>query len=181
MNEQAVIPLNKKRMLPNLLGAMVFVIAGSFMLVAAIAGKGQLFGRVVFLIVGLAALLFFGAIAWVMLAKIVRRRAGLIISDKGLTDNSSGLSAGFIAWNDIRKINVSYTGKLAFLVVVPKNPEKYIQREGNPLKRLAMRMNYKMSGSPIHILASYLDTDLHSLNALIAERRYQKKPASGQG
>jgi hypothetical protein len=66
------------------------------------------------------------------------------------------------------------------LVIILKKPGKYIERESNFLKRIAMRMNYKISGSPIHILVSFLDTDLNTLNVMIANKRYQKKPAAGQ-
>lgn len=179
MEQQIEIPLNKKRILPNLAGALVFTILGIGMMAGAIIAKGQLLMQVFIFIVGLASLLFFGLIAVVLLIKIFKNKAGMIISEEGLTDNASGVSPGFIAWQDIRKINYTYNGNYTFLVIVVKNPAKYIKRETNFLKRLAMRMNHKIAGSPIHILVSFLDTNLSALNNIIADKRYQKKNGGG--
>ena len=176
MQSQTIIPLNKIRILPFLLGALIFVALGLLMMYVAVQAKGQVIMMAIYFLVGLAGVLFFGLMAIVLLAKLLKNKAGIIISDDGLTDNTSGVSAGFIPWKDIRKINFSRSGKMVFFVVMVKKPEKYIEREKNILKRFAMRMNNKMSGSPIHILVSFLDTDLNALYYLINDKRFQKQP-----
>lgn len=177
MNEQIKIPFRKKKMIPYVVGALVFVLFGVLMIAAAVPGSGSLLTRVVFFLTGLASVLFFGLVAVVMLAKLARTNAGLILDEEGLTDHSSGLPAGFIPWNDIRKISVTTTGNQRFLVIHVKKPEKYLDREPNLLKRTAMRMNYKLSGSPIHIQVSFLDMDLYTLQELIASKRFQQQQA----
>ena len=37
-----------------------------------------------------------------------------------------------------------------------------------------MRLNYKMSDTPVQILVSLLDTDINTLYNIVAEKRYQK-------
>jgi hypothetical protein len=179
MQEQTAISINKKRILPNVFGALVFVVLGIGMISIALLGEGAVGTKVLISLIGLVSLLFFGLILVVLLTKLVRNEAGLIITDDGLTDNTSGVSAGFIPWNDMRKINFSYTGNLVFLIVMVKKPEKYIERERNIIKRMAMRINYKISGSPIHILVSYLDIDLRTLNHMISDKKFQKTTGKG--
>lgn len=180
MKEQSEIPFNRKKIIPHLLGALVFVVLGIWMITMAFYAKNQLFGQVVFFLVGLSSVSFFGLIFIMLFAKIIKSKAGIIINDEGLTDNAGGLPVGLIAWGDIKKVNFTLTGNNTTLVIILKRPEKYIERESNFLKRWAMRMNYKMSGSPVHIPANYLDIDLNTLNVMIAEKRFRKKPTAGQ-
>lgn len=175
MNEQIEISLNKKKILPYLLGALIFVIAGVWMFSVALHTKNQILIQAIFIVVGLSSILFFGLIVIVLMTKLFKTQAGMIINDDGIIDNTSGVSVGFIAWRDIRKINYSYNGTHTFLVVIVKMPGKYIEKESNFLKRIAMRMNYKISGSPIHILVSFLDINLNTLHEMIINKRYQKK------
>jgi hypothetical protein len=169
------IALNKKRMLPILLGALVFVLLGIGMISLVFKARNQIALQAFLCIVGLAAVLFFGLIAIVLLPKMISSKPGMILSDEGLIDNTSGVSVDFIPWHDIRKINFSYSGTHTFVVVMVKKPGKYIERESNIIIRLAMQLNYKISGSPIHILASFLDINLNTLNEMIATKRFQKK------
>ena len=106
--------------------------------------------------------------------KALGNKAGLIITDKGLYDYSSAISTGFITWSEIKKTSHSYLGSNIFMLIMVKKPEKYIARQKWLIKRIAMRLNYKMSGTPIHILVSFLDTDIHTLYSLMTEKRYQK-------
>jgi len=174
-NQEIEIPLKKIKIGLYLLGAMVFVLLGGWMINSALLAKNQLVGKFIFFIIGLAGVLFFGLLAFVMLIKIFKTKAGLILSDEGLTDNTSGVAAGFISWKEIRKINISNSGSNSYLVVLVKNPEKFIKRERNFIKRFAMRMNYKMTGTPIHIMANFLDIDLYTLDCLITDKRFPKK------
>ncbi|ULQ57112.1 hypothetical protein KJS94_02735 [Flavihumibacter rivuli] len=179
MNEQVEIPLNKKKMLPLLLGALAFSLTGIWMINLALRVKNQLISQVIFFVIGLSALLFFGLVALVMLMKIFSNKAGMTITDEGMIDNASGISVGFIGWNEIKKIQYTQNGNFTTLVVFVKKPEKYLERESNFLKRLAMRMNHKISGSPIHITASFLDINLYTLNEMIATKRFQQKTKNG--
>ncbi len=174
-NQEIEIPLKKIKIGLYLLGAMVFVLLGGWMINSALLAKNQLVGKFIFFIIGLAGVLFFGLLAFVTLIKIFKTKAGLILSDEGLTDNTSGVAAGFISWKEIRKINISNSGSNSYLVVLVKNPEKFIKRERNFIKRFAMRMNYKMTGTPIHIMANFLDIDLYTLDCLITDKRFPKK------
>jgi len=174
MTERIEIALHKKKIVPYFLGASVFVLLSSWIFAAAFQSQLQIIGRIIFLTTVTASILFFGWTAFVLLTKLTTKNAGLIISDDGLVDNSSGLSAGLIDWADIKSISFTGSGINKFLIVNVKKPDKYIKREKYILKRTALLLNYKMSGSPIHILASFLDIDLFTLQDMIAAKRFKK-------
>jgi hypothetical protein len=50
---------------------------------------------------GCIAIVFFGFVGFLLLKKLIDNTPGLIISENGITDNSSGVPAGFIPWSDI--------------------------------------------------------------------------------
>jgi hypothetical protein len=174
MPENIEISFSKRKVIPFVLGSMFFVLAGIFVLSIALKVKSQVFLQLFFITIGFLCILFFGLIAILMVSKLFTSKPGLIISEEGLSDFSTGVSAGFVAWGEIKKINYSYSGKNTFLVVIVKKPDKFIKRQTNLLKKLAMQMNYKISGSPIHILVSVLDIDLIILNDHISSKRYSK-------
>ena len=81
MKEQLEIHLNKKKILSNLPGALIFVILGIWIIGLAINAKNQILIQAIFFIVGLTSILFFGLISIVLLTKIVTSKAGMIIND----------------------------------------------------------------------------------------------------
>lgn len=91
------------------------------------------------------------------------KKAGIIIDEKGIWDNSSGVSVGLIEWDDIlgiRKVSVSGT---SFLLIDVSNPEKYINRLSGVIKKIAVKANKKNYGTPISISANGLKTKLDIL------------------
>lgn len=62
-----------------------------------------------------------------------------------------------------------------FLMIIVKNPQEYIDQITNPIKRNAMKMNYKSYGSPISISANALKTDFDKLQRLITEKMNEYK------
>ncbi|MES1199699.1 MAG: STM3941 family protein, partial [Pseudomonadota bacterium] len=60
--------------------------------------------------------------------KLFDKRPGLVLSAEGIVDNSSGVAAGLIPWSDIEAFNVAEIRGNKFIVVLVKDPEKYLQR-----------------------------------------------------
>jgi hypothetical protein len=175
MKDAIAIPFKKKKFMPFILGVMIFVLAGIFLIYGAIQAKNQTILQIFIIVVGLSIVLFFGLIACVMLPKLFSHKLGLVIGDDGLFDDTTAVAAGLINWHDIKKIQFSYSGSNTFLIVMVKNPNKYMNRETNLLKKWAMRINYKISGSPIKILVSLLDVDFYTLNEQIANKGFATK------
>ncbi|SEG04355.1 STM3941 family protein [Sphingobacterium lactis] len=170
-HEQIEIPLSKRKMILTLLGACVFVVLGGlFVLNPQKFTSIIMRNPIVILISGIASILFFGIVGISIFRKLLDKKPGLIINHEGVNDNSSGVSAGFIPWSDIREIKVSHVFNQKFLLFIVNNPEDYLDKIKNPLKRSAMKMNYKSYGSPISISSTVLQTNFDDLSKVLVEK-----------
>jgi hypothetical protein len=174
--EQIEIPLSKKKILLILFGAIAFVVIGVFFLInpsmfVTSAARNPTF----IFIVGFASVLFFGLCTIVAFRKFFDKKVGLVINREGIMDNSSGVSAGLVVWSDIKEIKTYSVSGQKFLMFIVKNPQDYIDKEANPLKRKAIEMNFKIYGSPISIAANSLQTNFDNLHNLLTEKMKEYK------
>ena len=175
-HESIEIPLSKKKLVLTLVGAIGFVAIGCWFLIAPPQISNPVIGNpTTIFITGLASVIFFGLVAIVVIRKLPDNKAGLIINEKGIIDNSSGVSAGLVAWSDIEEIKVFQIMSQKFLMFIVKNPQDYISRQTNALKRKGMEMNYKSYGSPISISANALQTDFDKLYELLVRKMKEYK------
>lgn len=97
------------------------------------------------------------------------KKPGLIIDEKGLTDNSNMLSPGFIPWGDIVSINAAEGDlKKTLIAVVVKNPQIYLNKK--PSMRASLEYQHRLFGSPIVINPTILDCDGQELISLLKDR-----------
>ncbi|PCI35959.1 MAG: hypothetical protein COB60_01270 [Flavobacteriaceae bacterium] len=175
-NEQIEIPLSKTKMFLTLFGAIAFVGLGLWFLINPPKTNHLLFGNPTFIfVIGLALILFFGLVAITIIRKFSDKKAGLIINRQGVTDNSSGVSAGLIPWADIQEIKVLQVMSQKFLMFIVSNPQDYLDKVTNPIKRNAMKMNYKTYGSPISISSNALQTNFDELQKLLVDKMNEYK------
>lgn len=165
-----IIPISKGKLIKLLIFALLFVIAGIFILNIEPNSRRSLM-NIAFMRYSIAiAAIAMGAIAIIyFIAKMFDKSPGLIIDSKGITDNASGVSAGFIPWEDIRHIYTTQVMSEKFVMVGVSNPEIYINRQRKFLKRKAMNFNYKSYGSPISITSNGLKTSHDQLLAALNE------------
>lgn len=174
--EQIEIPLSKTKMILTFLGSLMFVGLGIWFLTNPPKSNHWLFGNpTIIFIAGIASVLFFGLVAVIIFRKFSDKKPGLIINKEGITDNSSGVSAGLIPWTDIQEITISQVMNQKFLMFIVRNPEFYLEKVTNPLKRNAMKMNYKTYGSPISISANALQTNFDDLHKLLEDKMTEYK------
>lgn len=125
-------------------------------------------------------MVFFGLCAVIAARKMFDKKPGLVLNSSGIIDNSSGVAAGFIPWNEILGAEIFEVFRQKTLIILVKNPEAYVER-GNPLKRAANKANYKMCGSPIAITSNTLQMSFPELLSLFQQyhQKYgQALPAS---
>jgi hypothetical protein len=174
--EQIEIPLSKTKMTMTFLRSLIFVGLGLWMLTNPPKSNHWLFGNpTLIFIIGLASVIFFGLVAVTMFRKFSDKKPGLTISKQGITDNSSGVSAGLIPWADIQEIKISQVMSQKFLMFIVNNPQDYLDKVTNPLRRNAMKMNYKRYGSPISISSNALKTNFNDLHKLLIEKMNEYK------
>jgi len=102
--------------------------------------------------------------------KLSDTQPGFTVSDEGITDNSSAVSAGFIPWSDVLEINEKTIFGQHYLRVKVNNPESYINRQTNGLKRFMMRRNHKSFDAAISISASSMRCSFEELKDLLNRR-----------
>ncbi|MET3978941.1 hypothetical protein ABIB62_001510 [Mucilaginibacter sp. UYP25] len=167
VNGVVEIGLNKLKITALLIGALLFVAAGIWL----VKNPG-IFHKSLLLItiVGYTAIVFFGVCALFIANKMFDAGPGFVIDNNGIVDNSSPFSVGFIPWVDVVSLSVIEIGSQKFMVVKVEDAEGYIKRQSNVLGRRAARMNYRMYGSPINISTSTLRISFEDLYEQVNER-----------
>ncbi|RXP48127.1 hypothetical protein EC396_12855 [Lutibacter sp. HS1-25] len=126
-------------------------------------------------IIGIVATLFFGIAGIYGIKKLFDKKIGLIIDSKGITDNSSALSIGLIEWEDINRINLTRVNSIDFLMIIVKNPEKYIGKATNRIQARLMKTNMSIYKTPLSITSNTLNFDFRELEELIQKEFKRNK------
>jgi len=116
--------------------------------------------------IGLLTMSFFGYALIMHSLKLLDFSPGMIINSEGVFDNSSGIGAGLIPWNEINKITISKSGRQRFVTIHVSNPEKYMKSR-NFIKNIFTRLNNVFYESPIHISSNTLAISFVDLTALV--------------
>ncbi len=154
---QIEISFNKKKLIFLIIGAIAFILIGLWFVIAPPTISNPIFGNPTQLfILGIIIIIFFGLCAIYIARKITDNRPGLIINKIGLTDNSSGVSAGQILWSDIESISVVEIHRQKLIMFQVKNPQDYINKQTSGFKRKMFQMNFKMYGTPLSITSTSL-------------------------
>jgi hypothetical protein len=170
MTQRVEIPLSKTKMMLLFIGSIAFVILGILFSTEPDSFISPMFrNRELIRIAGIASVVFFGLGAPFIFKKLFDKRAGLILDERGITDNSSALSIGVIEWQDIRGVETIQIASTKILMLLTDQPEKYMERASNGFSRKAMKANYKMYGSPLSITATSLQIKYEELERLIVE------------
>lgn len=159
------IPLSKTKLFFTVCGAMLFVVLG-FYIILRMAHSQDKFNPLILQAIGFVSVVFFGAIAIFGSKKLFTASAGVVIDEKGIIDNSSGVSIGLIEWKDIKGITTTNIMSNHFLLIHVSNPEKYLAR-ANKAKAKIMTANMKMVGTPISISPNTLQCNVAELEQTI--------------
>jgi hypothetical protein len=169
--ERLEIELSKSKLFMMLIGAIGFVAVGLWFAISPPTITNSYWGNPTKIaLVGYASIIFFGLCTVFILRKLSDTKAGLIIDDNGLFDNSSGLSAGQILWADIQEITVIEIHKQKLIMLHVANPQEYIDQQKSVFKRKGMQLNYKMYGTPFSITSNGLKTSFDKLLTMITDR-----------
>jgi len=156
--EERVFAPSKNKLSLMLLGSLMFVVAGCWMLLNPFP----------FYITLLAFIcIFFFSFCGIFAArKWFDSSPGLVVNAAGITDNSRALSVGLIPWSDITEIAEYEIQNQKMISIKVQNPADYASRAGK-LMRMINTANIKMSGTPINISANSLKIQHAELSSLI--------------
>jgi hypothetical protein len=173
------IPLSKTKIILVLLVAMVFVVLGTLFVINPEKFISPIMRSSEFIrISGITSVLFCGVAGIYGIRKLFDNTAGLIIDEKGITDNTYGSSVGLINWADITEIKTEQVLSTKFLLIFTNNADKYLDRVGY-FKRKLLLGNVKMYGTPLSITSNTLKYDFDNLERLLKnslKEQLEKKP-----
>lgn len=166
MIQTTTIAVNKTKTLRNLVVAVLLLLLGILFVL-----KPFLFIRSddpgVIKIIGYICTALSGIGIIVFAQKLRNKKLGLFMDEEGITDNSSGISAGRILWRDVKKIRVEQVAGQPFIMLEVKNPLVYLQQQQNPVKKRAMELNLQLYKTPVGITAQFLNIGSEQLLRLL--------------
>lgn len=119
---------------------------------------------------GAVGVLFFGACGYVACKKLIDTQPGLIVDARGLTDNSSGVSAGRLLWTDVAAVQPSFVAGQKFVSLILHDPQAYLQthaQRNNTMQKKLGEMNMKLVGTPVSVSANSLQLSFDELLDLL--------------
>ena len=179
--QHIAIPLSKSKLILMLLGALVFVALGLWFVIAPPVVHNSFWGTTRIIVVGYASIIFFGICAIFIARKFIDKRPGLIMDENGLIDNSSGLSVGQVYWSEIENISVIKIHRQKLIMIKVNDPEKFVEKQKNKLKKRMMLMNLKMYGSPLSITSNGLKISFDELFSILTNKWNASKQSSTNG
>ncbi|MEW7290635.1 STM3941 family protein [Aquimarina sp. 2304DJ70-9] len=176
MSEKIEIPLSKTKIVLLLLGALIFVVVGVFLILEPSTFiTSRIRSESIIRIVGIASASFFGLCLIFIARKLFDNKEGLIIDNNGITDNSNATSVGLIEWQDITGVETLQIASTKILLLLTDKPDKYIERAKGSMSKRAMKTNHKMYGTPLSIVATSLKIKFNDLEELIVNELHKRK------
>ncbi|AHF15993.1 hypothetical protein NIASO_14180 [Niabella soli DSM 19437] len=160
------IPVDKKKTTRNFAASMLIVLLGLLFIIKPfwfIRSDDPAMIRTI----GYLCIAFFGVISIFLTKTLLNKKEGLLLSEEGIIDQSSGIAAGKVLWKDIKSIRTELVAAQPFLMLEVTNPLEYIQNQINPLKKRAMELNYQLYKTPIGISGKFLHIEFEKLRELV--------------
>ena len=157
---EIIISFSKLKIFFLFFGSLIFVYVGYAML----------FDKSIFInFIGVFSIIFFGYGIVTIGIILFDFSPGLIINSKGIFDNSSGMKAGMILWDEITDVTLKKTARQDFITIHVVDPKKYL-KNSNIIKNFFAKMNNSIYESPIHISSTALDINFYELYITIEEK-----------
>ena len=169
---------SKKKSILLLIVSVLFVVLGIWLLSSAeqladARNRSALFIQ----IIGAASILFFGLGIIVFLLRIIKSEMALVVDAKGIHINPKKASSAIIRWSDILDFEEIKINSTPIVIVHVRDPESWVEKEKNALRRQLMKVNINQYQSPFNIAAAGLNIShsqlLESLNTYHKNFRLQ--------
>jgi len=182
MTDRIEIPLSRVKLIKLLIFCILFLILGLWMIISDPQTSNPVFNNPVLKIIASYGSILMGLLGiYFFTKKLFDKEPGLVLSEQGIYDNTSAFKFGLIPWSDIseiyeRTVQASVASKQYFVGVAVTDPNKYISREKNALKRKLLAANSDRYGSIVLISTNGLKTNHKDLLKLMKEyfERYKQ-------
>mgnify|MGYP003576158156 CR=1 FL=1 len=125
-------------------------------------------GTPLFRLLAIPLILLFGFTLISAYRKLNTQSPGLVVSPKGIIENSSFSPVGLISWRDIVNMYVQQARSTRWLMIEVRNPEQYFSQD-NRLLHFFQRLNSLFGGSAMFISTGLLDIEFDEMVVLVKE------------
>lgn len=162
--ESVEIYSSKKKSLMLLIGSVVFVALGFWLLLKIDNLTGWRARNPIFTQgIGIASILFFGLGIFIGIKRLINSEIALIINSEGLNLNPKKSSTEFIKWSEIKGFEEIKIQNTRIVIIRVKNPEYWLGKETSGFRRKLMQFNISNYNSPFNIAAAGLDINSDKL------------------
>lgn len=150
--------INKSKVALYLIGSLLLVIAGVFVFYNCLSGQGRyVLGSIeLTYVIAILCIVFFGYASVMFLVKLFSNKPGIVINEQGIIENATAVVNGLIPWKDIKSVELYTMQSQKFVLIYVHNPEEYITKQKNVIKRKSMQANLKTHGTSIFINTNML-------------------------
>lgn len=146
MEGEMIIKQNLKKQLTLAILAIIMVLPSVFIIIADTNGARKFINR----IVGTFGFIFFGVCLIFLIKRLIKPKNILVINDKGIEDNSSAISLGFIPWDSIEEVYLSQVVTERFICININNIDERLN-ELSFVKRTLIKINLLFGYAPVSI------------------------------
>lgn len=171
------LPRSYKRTVLTIVGSLGFVVLGIVMVSWGLSAELQGIKPILYLLVGILSIVVFGLFA--VLVVRMACRPPLVVDDRGITDNTSALSIGFIPWEQalgFRPAPVATMGATNDLVHVVWADEQWVWAHMGSFCKLFNRANRSFGVPPAPLSVDFLTINGQQLALLLLEQRRMRRP-----
>ena len=149
---------SKKKMVLLLIISTLFVAGGIWVFINADTSSYWRFrSPILKRILAIIGVLFFGTGIILSIKRLIKAKIALVIDEIGINVNPSKSSTEIIKWENILGFEeLKITSEPIFIIMI-KNPEHWIERETNTVRKKLMRFNFNKYNSPFSISSAALD------------------------
>ena len=164
-----IIPVNKSKSVKYFTGSVLVTILGLLLIVAP-GWFTHAQNPVVLKVIGYILIVFFGACMLLYSQRVFDKKPAMVLDGEGFTDYTSGVNTGKVLWKDVTGISLKEGMGQQFIMLKVKDPEKYIEREKNPLKLRILQINNRLYETRINISAKGMKISFEDLHQLLKEK-----------
>ena len=177
--ERIEIYTSKKKSFLLLLGSLVFVALGIWLVMEGDTLTGWRARNPLFTKgIGFASILFFGLGIFVFIKRLVKSEIALVIDPIGLKVNPQKSTSESIKWEEINGFEEIKIQSTRILIISVTNPEYWLDKETNRIRKKMMQFNINNYNSPFSITTSGLNINSTELKNILNKyyERYKNEP-----
>ncbi len=125
--------------------------------------------------IGLLSVLFFGFGMYVATRRIVKTELALVVDVEGIHMYPKKANSKLINWECIIGFSEIKINGQKILIIKVSNPEYWLLRESNMIKKKMMQFNFSNYGSPLSISTGFLAISQEDLVQILEEGLSAKK------